>query len=724
MTEPHVPEEAMLETPEAIVALRHASPKSDPRFAAACAAGPRRWLIVAALCLPLVGCGSPPRSAATPQQLQLIPWPQRVETGAGTFSLPRKLTIAVASNDSADRFAAELLRSEFEANGTVAARVIRGGRGNVVLTRSGAPPGSGDQGYRLRVAANGVRISAATSRGIFYGVQTLRQMIRPSGIPEAVIEDWPALPWRGVQDDISRGPVPTLESLKRRIATLAEYKINLFVLYIERQYDYRSEPLLPPPGGALTEAEVRELVGFAERHHVTLVPQQQTFGHTHAILGFEKYRELGEIPYGDLLTPENPRTYQLIKSLYDELAALFPGPFLHIGGDEPRELGSGQSRRVVEQAGPLGVYLTHLIRVRTLLAPHQRRLMFWADVVVKNPELVRDFPPDMIPMSWNYDRADSLERWLRPFRQPKREFFVCPGASNWNRVFPDLAVAIPNIRGFTRAGQQAGAIGQLNCTWDDNADALFGLCWYPLLYGAAAAWQSGECDSARFRAAFDWAFFRKEGDEIAQAIDGIALAHRLVRAVGTPFAGIGLTWLNPFESHDRQALGDLVPIAFELRRAQENALQLLASSRPRVRRNADQLDYLVFAARRLHYIGFKAIEVVRARDLYLDGLAASAKGDTYHALLCMDPLTQSLGEGAYYCSELLTDFERLWLAENRPHALEAMRARFRRDQGMWLEQGDEFRRAIEEASRGARLPPPERFGLTAVRTRAIDKTKL
>src|SRR5947208_12932113 len=94
--------------------------------------------------------------------------------------------------------------------------------------------------------------------------------------------------------------------------------------------------------------------------------------------------------------------------------------------------------------------------------------------------------------------SDLFDRQIKPFRDAGLDVMVCPGVNNWNRIFPNLDLAIPNIRVFTRDGQKLGAIGQFNTTWDDYGDALFGMAWYPIVYGAAAAWQQGDSDPEKF----------------------------------------------------------------------------------------------------------------------------------------------------------------------------------------------------------------------------------
>ena len=233
-------------------------------------------------------------------------------------------------------------------------------------------------------------------------MQTLRQLITRSGVPALRITDWPAMRWRGLHDDLSRGPIPTTDYIKRQLRTCAEYKINLYSFYIEHTFAYRRHPLIGPRGGSLTASEVKELVAYARKHHIELVPEQQTFGHLHHALKWEKYSSLAEVPHGHVLSPAHRGTYRLVKSLYDELVPLFPGRFLHIGADETVELGEGQSRDLVEKEGLGQVYFNHIRRVTQILAPYNKRLMFWGDIALHYPELLPELPKDLIVMSWDY----------------------------------------------------------------------------------------------------------------------------------------------------------------------------------------------------------------------------------------------------------------------------------------------------------------------------------
>ena len=672
----------------------------------ACVARPAIFLSV--LAIGLAGCGPAPDQGSRPSAILLVPRPRSMQILEGSFRLPARVTIAVGSGGGDDAFAASLLEDDLKRAGARKVVVRSGGGGPIVLSRT-SDDRLGKEGYRLAVDRRGVRLTAPTAAGIYYGVQTLRQLIRAGSIPAVRIEDWPAMRWRGAHDDLSRGPLPTVDALERRIRTLAEFKTNLYVLYLEQSFAYAAHPLFAPRGGTLSAADVRELVAFARQHHVELVPEQQTFGHLHGILRYEKYYSLGELPYGEVLTPATPQTYEFIASLYRELVPLFPGPFLHIGGDEPRELGYGQSKPLADTLGLPQLYLAHLILTDRAISAPGKELLVWGDLLASHPGLVGRLPADMVPVAWSYDVRDSFDKATRPFLGSGRGFFVSPGASNWNRVFPELAIAIPNIHGLAREGQRAGAVGEITCTWGDGGESLFGENWYALAYGAAAGWEQGGADPDSFARSFDWAFFRHSGTDVADAIRLVSHAHDLLRgSIGKP-AGLDVMWLEPFESDDREVLSRALPIARSLRAEQERAIELIENARTTGGRNGDQLDYIVFAARRLHYLGDKILDAWRVREAYDKARASSTTLEATQYLALISGVAE---EGLGTCVQLRSEFERLWALENRPYSLGVVAARFERENAMWLEQERRFRALAHERQSRGNLPSPESIGLT------------
>ncbi|HYP51958.1 MAG TPA: family 20 glycosylhydrolase, partial [Pyrinomonadaceae bacterium] len=561
-----------------------------------------------------------------------------------------------------------------------------------------------------------VVVAGRTPAARFYGVQTLKQLVR--GHAEAAyvegvrVVDWPSMRWRAVSDDISRGPVPTVEYVKRQLRTFAFYKLNMHSFYMEHAFASRSHPLIAPEGGSLTPEEIRELVAYARRLHVELVPEQQTFGHLHKALKLEKYNELAEVPYGDVLSPQAEGTYKLVADWYKELNELFPGRFFHIGADETWELGEGRSREQARAKGVGFVYFEHLRRVREILKPYDRRLMFWGDIALNHPELVTSIPADMIVMNWDYAPRATFEPRIKPFKEAGLEQFVCPGVQGWNQIFPNLDAAVVNITNFVRDGQRAGALGMMNTQWDDDGETLFEMTWFPIVLGAAASWQEAPLDVKEFERDFDWSFFRREGDELTRAA-------RVLGGVNTTLglgnaSGNSLFWRGPFSSQFiEERVRPLSEKTRQMRFAVEQAEETLLRAEKDVRRNRDALDAMRFAARRFDHMG-RRMQVVEqfSRDYW----------DAYLNLGDRRRVTRlrRYGGGAIYnatremaeeLSELRESYRRQWLRENRPYWLASVLARYDLAVSNWLAKGRALDEALREYNESSTLPSPEEFGL-------------
>ena len=145
--------------------------------------------------------------------------------------------------------------------------------------------------------------------------------------------------------------MPTLDFQKKLIRTIAAYKVNLYSPYFEHTMQYASNPLPAPPGGSMSAADAQTLVAYARQFHVTIIPEQEAFGHLHHALKWEQYGALAETPHGAVLAPSQAGSLALIKQWFGELAQIYPGPFLHIGADETVDLGEGQTKADVDARG-------------------------------------------------------------------------------------------------------------------------------------------------------------------------------------------------------------------------------------------------------------------------------------------------------------------------------------------------------------------------------------
>ncbi len=323
-----------------------------------------RWISFACLgCLPLA---SHAQVNDAVRALKLLPAPKEVRITEGRMVIKASTTILISNPE--DRTAAETLQEEIRERAgmklaieaaTAAPKTAghislgrltdRGLRAYLESQRVKVEDESGNrdfdqrefdkQGYVIRATESGVLVAGRTGQGLFYGVQTLRQLLRSEGsggktlaVPALGIRDWPSMEWRGVSDDISRGPIPTVDYLKMQIRTLAEYKINLVGFNMEHVFDFKTQPLVSPRDepkeAALTPAEIRELVDYAGKYYITLLPEQQAFGHLHQFLKYEIYSDLAETPHGHVLTPTNAKTYDFIRQIYGEVVPLVSGAVL------------------------------------------------------------------------------------------------------------------------------------------------------------------------------------------------------------------------------------------------------------------------------------------------------------------------------------------------------------------------------------------------------------
>jgi hexosaminidase len=675
-------------------------------------------------------------SLASAQDLKLIPEPRQVQKRDGAFTISQKTRLVInRAHADEDRTAAESLAEEIEAACGLKLKISTARSapkaGAIYLARVGDDKGlastlevSGiaiddkvnDQGYSLDANPERIIVGARSGEGLFYGAQTLRQLIHPgensrASVPALAISDWPAMRWRGVHDDISRGPVPTLDYMKKQIRMCAAYKLNLFSLYIEHVFDYQSHPLIGPKEGSLTADEVRELVQYAKRYYVTIVPEQQAFGHLHHVLKNEFYSELAETPHGHVLAPVNEKSYQLIKDLYSELVPLFPGPLFHIGSDETFELGQGQTKDRAKEVGLGRIYLEHLKRVSEIMKPYNKQLMFWGDVAMHYPELLQILPKDVIAVAWGYGPAQSFDNLLKPYKDAGLGIFVAPGANNWNRIFPNLDVAFINIKNFVRDGQKYGALGMLNTTWDDDGESLFGMTWPAIVFGAECSWREGEAGIESFKAKYDWAFYRNDDNTFRDAIQELARSHSMMRTAGLGEASDGAFWDEPFTELGARTVEKGVPAAHELRLAAERALASLYRNRAKARANADTLEYLVFAAMRLDLLGMKFQFTSEISKYYWDAyLNMSDRSRVRRDLNEITSTNARLEDLRDATTRLRSMYSDVWLKENRPYWLGNVLVRYDNLASLFQSKIQSVRAAEQQYRQQSVLPAPQQMG--------------
>lgn len=702
--------------------------------------------LLSIILLALICTGARAQNSAPPDVVRVIPEPKVSAATAEKFYLGRDTRVVLADPRSEDdRFAAQDFVDDVKETASLSLAIGRGRARRSILiglidlpaiqaalrrvdlnaVLGSASRNTDPEGYVLGVTHDQVVVAGRSPAGVFYGLQTLKQLVHGQSadayIQGAWIADWPAMRWRGVSDDISRGPVPTVEYVKRQLRTMAAFKINMHSFYMEHTFASRSHPLIAPDGGSLTPAEIRELVAYARRYHIELVPEQQTFGHLHKALKLEKYNELAETPYGDVLSPQQEGSYKLVADWYRELNELFPGKFFHIGADETFELGEGQSREAVKARGVGAIYFEHLRRVQDILKPYNRRLMFWGDIALHHPDLMGQIPRDMIVMNWTYGPRPSYISYIKPFKDAGLDQFVCPGVHSWNQIFPNTDAAIININNFARDGQASGALGMLNTSWDDDGESLFEMTWYGIVLGAAASWQpnkvTGSANDARqdapvnietFDRNFDWAFFRSDGDHFTKAIRALGSVNTLMSAGATD----QLFWQEPFTAAFQDRARKLHEKTGRMRLLVEGAEETLRRDGGRARRNRSMIASMIFAAQRFDHMGRRMQVAERfSRDYWDAYLNMNDRRRVQRLRRYTGAVYNSLREMAEELATLRQSYREQWLRENRPYWLDSILARYDLAIAVWLTKSKALEEALRAYDENSTLSNPEEFGL-------------
>lgn len=392
-----------------------------------------------------------------------------------------------------------------------------------------APDAVAEQSYGLTVKKGRITLYAETPAGLFYAVQTLRQLVRLHGqyLPDLAIRDWPTLAYRGLMLDISRRKVPTLGTLKQLAEELSHYKIDVLQLYTEHTFQFPRHPKIGAGCGSLGSEDILELDAFCRERHIELMPNLQSFGHARNTLLIPEYRRLAESDLLWTLSPALEETYTLLDELYADMLPAFTSTTLNVDCDETYDLGQRASKALCDEIGLGRVYLGHILRVRKLAARYGCTIQAWGDILLHHPELIGDVPDDVTLLDWHYAPADEYPT-VKTFAQAGRRFWVCPGVGSWNSLFPRLYEANVNIRNFVRDGVAAGAEGMLNTDWGDHGHYQhLGLSWHGYVFGAAQGWTGGATSDEDFDAAFGLLFFGLDHEAVMEAFHQLARTNEL-----------------------------------------------------------------------------------------------------------------------------------------------------------------------------------------------------
>ncbi len=386
------------------------------------------------ICAIAFALAAPGQVAETVQSadLGLVPVPAQIALTGQSLPMFERVAFDIQGDDAAREAAGQLANLLEQRLGVGRVDGARGtdsaGAFTIQLTTENVPADCGAEGYELRLAPGGVVLRANTSAGFYYGGQTLCQLCTPGGkpaktLPGVHVVDAPRYSWRGMHLDVGRHFMP-VEFVKRYLDLLAMHKYNVFHWHLTEDQGWRIEikkyhKLTEVSawrdqdgkryGGFYTQREIREVVRYAAERHITIVPEIEMPGHTQAVLAaypelsctggpFEVANEWGI--FKEVFCAGNDQTFVFLENVLAEVAELFPGKYLHIGGDEcPKDRWEAcpkcQARIQAEGLADEHELQSYFIkRIARVLAQHNKRLIGWDEI------LEGGLAPSATVMSW------------------------------------------------------------------------------------------------------------------------------------------------------------------------------------------------------------------------------------------------------------------------------------------------------------------------------------
>jgi hypothetical protein len=667
-----------------------------------------------------------PVATALADHNTLLPLPQQVKYGSGALALQGLSVQFTSPLSTEDRFAAQELASRLSAVGQTKVEIKAGqpfGRA-IVLNRTGgggALPADREttgpdsrESYTIHVTPNGAEIRGRSSAGVFYGVQTLLQMVEGIGaeavLPVAEVRDWPALAYRGVMIDFSEGELIRVSEAERQIDLMARFKANQYYFYSEASIEFEGYDVVNP-NGRYSREEVRQVIEYARQRHIDVVPCMELYGHMHNMFRFEKYADLGLPRYGGEYDPRNPRMYEVLDNWIEQTAKLFPSPWYHVGFDEPWSLGK---IGVVPGKDPFKTFVDVLRHISEQARSHGKRICFWADIdqgastLSNHPELLKEVPAGAIACPWVYEVRTNYAPFVEPLAKLGIPTIVAPGVWGWNELFPDYHRSFFNINGLTATGRKYNTLGMLNTTWADSQQTIYRLTYPGIAFGAAAAWQ-GELVNTNsfFRDYCAVVYPVAVAAEIAPALEELSTVEEIFEHVLQDSTQSAF-WADPLAPGHLKRLqaGEK-----EVRRA-----RLLAeSAQERVQRamrisSDPTLKSLLLAARLFDYLGMKSLYALEWAD-YFRQLKENPKKELVQLYIGNQMNSTTYGmltDLREMISELREQYRKAWLEEATPFRLQSALYRWDAEWNYWTAVQSLLREHVLQGwKEGEPFPPLE-----------------
>lgn len=478
------------------------------------------------------------------------------------------------------------------------------------------------EAYRLAITVDGIFIDAESFIAVRNAFATLAQLARQAKgmLTCTLIEDYPSIPYRAVMLDVSRGKIPNRWKTEEVIRLLASYKYNVLQLYMEDCYVLTSHPMLSVSNGYYTKEEVGYLDAYCKRYGIELQPNFQCLSHAHGLLRNPAYHTLAESEVSLFsFAAGKQEVYSLFSDIFAEVLPWFSSKTLNLDLDEAYDLGTGYSRQAVEERGGREVFKEHILRIAEVARKGGAvQLQLWGDCLNKYPNLQAELGDDMLFIDWNYNPF-KLFPSLDNHDAKAHPFWLAPGTSSWNALFPRTQQANANIKSYIQQGFERQVQGVLLTHWGDYGHHQpISFSYHGFVRGAEHAYNGAATPEAELDKAMDGLFFSDAHQSKAYSLlSAINTLPSVTTAFKTQafyaffddfFKGLSLVGNNAYPALSEETFASLQNLASQ-------ALQHLKQSGD----NSIFNEELLHAARCLAFTGRKGLLSHTIRKAFKEG---------------------------------------------------------------------------------------------------------
>ena len=623
-------------------------------------------------------------TASNTKQIILMPMPHQLKWGTGSIQLNEIISYTSSEEDAVavQKIIKNRLHKESAKQQSGTFKCIK----NLNLA---------SEAYHLSIQPNQVIVEYKDLSGLFYAFTTIKQIAdqNNSQLPTATIEDQPDLKTRGVLLDISRGKVPSLETLFGMIDFLSDLKYNHVELYVEGfSYAYPSfKNLWEKTETPLTPEEIKLLDTYCKERFIELVPNQNSLGHMNAWLATDQYKELAECPEGynflglikmkSTIAPSNPKSLELVKKMSEDILPSFTSNKFNVNLDEPFELGKSKGHPINDPKEVAKVYIDYAKKLNTYTNSKGKTMLMWGDIVSRNPEIISEIPKNVTLLEWRYESFQDFENICKTYQQSGLHYMVCPGTSSWSDFTGRTENMMGNIENAVRNGVKYGSDGMIITDWGDNPHLQYLTVSYAgLAYGAALSWNSQSNSKSDLGAFLSKNIFKDQSNTIGDIILDLGRYNQFEEYA--MLAGTTTGWAYRFGFMDKMMMDAVFKkfqkAIFELMPQDGNMKEVLKKQfdNPQIYDAESIIQFVEIREQALHQTIIKTKDSSLIIDEYLNAIkmvklgAMLKKYNNYHLEMSDEENRQLLTSMKGLCDTILPEHQRLWKIRNKSGGLE------------------------------------------------------